>query len=85
MSEEEISDGKKAMEAEVSKLAAEAGLTSTTYAWVERDNYYYLIAFFGDYYIEWPFSKEQLEESSSGNLCSSISRTLRRKINSLRT
>ena len=86
----EISDGKmtigkKAIEAEVKKLAAEAGLTSTTFTWVKNGTYYYLSASFGDYHIEWPFSKAQLEEYSFGNDYSYISRTLKREINSLLT
>ena len=81
----EISDGKKAIEAEVRELLAEAGLTSITFTWVENRTYYYLSASFANYYIEWSFSKEQLEEYSYGNACSYISRTLRREINSLLT
>lgn len=81
----EISEGKKAIEAEVRKLAAMADLTSISCAWVENGTYYYLTASFGDYSFEWPFSKTQLGESSSGNVCSYISRALRREINSLLT
>jgi hypothetical protein len=79
----EISKGKKAVEAEVRKLASMVNLTSISCAWVENGTYYYLTASFGEYRFEWPFSKAQLRESSSGNVCSYISHSLRREINSL--
>ena len=85
MSEEKISDGKKAIEAEVKKLAAEAGLTSISYAWVENGTYYEMTASFGDYYFKWSFSKAQLEKVASGYIGFYIKRTLKHKISSLCT
>ena len=79
----DISDGKKAIETEVRQLAAKAGLPSITYTWVENGPNYYLKASFGDYYIDWFFSKVQMEESAPGNVSSYISRALRREISSI--
>lgn len=78
-----VSKGKKAIEEELIKLAAEANLTSISCTWQVYNTDYYLIASFGEYSFEWPFSKVQLEESSSGYVSSYISRTLWREMNSL--
>lgn len=78
-----ISKGKKVIEEELITLAAEANLTSVSCRWQDYDTDYYLIASFGEYSFEWPFSKNQLEESSAGYVSSYISRTLWREMNAL--
>ena len=83
MSEEGISEGKKAIEAEVQKWADEVGLESISCIWLDNGKYYYLTAYFGDYKFEWPFSKVQLEEAASGDIGFYITSTLRRNIKSL--
>ena len=81
----EISEGKKAIEAEIRELVAEAGLTSITFAWEEYGHYFNLTTSFGDYRIEWPFSKAQLEAYSSYDAWSHISNGLKQNISSLLT